>query len=499
MSGALGRQLSLNTASISLGPAPILAAADRYRGSIIDLDEGTTIGPDDFAATRQQLVALLKNHGLEPGDRVLLAVPNSPLFIVALTAILECEGSPLLVHSQTPSAELQRYAQRFGVRFLATVPKNAHNIEMIVSSTKQLSLDATTDLQWCRFSDDKIPSPSLELRGVPLHPTSGSTGLPKVALRPGFAAIEEARHYAETMAIDADDYVLSIPPLSHAYGYGTCVMLPLLTGASVVTTSQYSNKKMLAALQQFPITIMPNVPANIDLLALSPNIDYGKLRWMLAAGSMLTSSSAIKFRERVCIPVCPLYGTTETGGISVATAADDSDVDGRVGPPMDGVQVKVLPRNSADGIDPSIGKLAVRSSSMMIGYLDETGQVTSPLQDGWFETGDLARIEDDGVIHLRGRTGEMINVLGLKVVPCEVEETIARMPGVREVKVYGHQRLPRIEMVKAAVAVDPGITEMDVRQYCEENLVYYKRPQVVSLVDALPRSPAGKIVREDLP
>ena len=106
------------------------------------------------------------------------------------------------------------------------------------------------------------------LRGVPLHPTSGSTGLPKIALRPGFAAMEEARHYTATMAIDGDDTIMAIPPMSHAYGYGMCVMVPLLTGANIVSTRQFSVKLIHRALAEYPITILPTVPAMLDVLSL---------------------------------------------------------------------------------------------------------------------------------------------------------------------------------------------------------------------------------------
>jgi acyl-CoA synthetase (AMP-forming)/AMP-acid ligase II len=135
----------------------------------------------------------------------------------------------------------------------------------------------------------------------------------------------------------------------------------------------------------------------------------------------------------------------------------------------------------------------------MVGYLDDQGRITNPASEGWFETGDLARIEDDGTIHLRGRDSEVVNVSGLKVVPCEVEEAITQLPGVLEVKVYAGEHRSGTQIVKAAVAVDGAVSEADIRAHCERHLVYYKRPQVVTLVEALPRTPTGKINRDQLP
>jgi acyl-CoA synthetase (AMP-forming)/AMP-acid ligase II len=330
-----------------------------------------------------------------------------------------------------------------------------------------------------------------------MHPTSGSTGLPKIALRPAPAALEEAAHYAATMQVTARDTIVAIPPMSHAYGYGMCVMLPLLTGASIITTRAFSTALVKRAIQEFSPSIVPAVPAMLDMLAHS-GVNLSSVRWLLTAGSLMPGPSAERFRQRTGVTACPLYGTTETGGISVATAADGRDVDGRVGPPMRGVEVRLRPCDAALDAGPGVGKLLVRSTSMMAGYLDDEGNVLSVPDDGWFETGDLAQLAE-GTIHLRGRDSEVINVAGMKVVPCEIEEVIRELAGVREVKVYAQAHHSGGQIVKAAVALEPGTTEDDIYAHCQRQLVYYKRPQLVVRVDALPRTPAGKINAAQLP
>ena len=166
---------------------------------------------------------------------------------------------------------------------------------------------------------------------------------------------------------------------------------------------------------------------------------------------------------------------------------------------MDGVGALVRTSPGTPELGADVGKFLVRSSSMMAGYLDDHGRVSTPMPDGWFETGDLARLASDGMIHLRGRNSEVVNVSGLKVVPCEVEEAITRLPGVREVKVYAGEHRSGTQVVKAAVAVEDGVSEADIRAHCEQHLVYYKRPQIVTLVGTLPRTPTGKINRDELP
>lgn len=486
------------TGSDILSPAPILDAVEHYRGSILDLDLGRTLAADDFAWAREALVAGLRRYGLAPGDRVIVALANGPLFIATLTAVLSCEASPLLVHAKTPPAEILRYAQRFGARFLACEPRQDPPLTDIALATVEVPFADISTLCWATLDDSHHAPLQFPFRAVPLHPTSGSTGLPKIALRPGFAATEEARHYIETMGIDAGDTIAAIPPMSHAYGYGMCVMVPLLSGANLICTRRFSSKLIQRALHEFPVSVLPTVPAMLDVLSFGGGADLRQVRWVLTAGAMLPRRTAEQFRAKTGVVACPLYGTTETGGIAVATAADGQDVDGRVGPPMQGVSVEVRGSDGNSEWGPGVARLWVRSSSMMYGYLDERGQITQP-RDGWFETGDLARLADDATIHLRGRDSEVINVSGLKVVPCEVEEAIGTLGGVLEVKVYAGQYDTGNQIVKAAVAVENSLTAADIRAHCERHLVYYKRPQVITLLDALPRTPMGKIIRDQLP
>jgi len=479
------------------GPAAILEAVESYRGTIIDLDAGQSLSAADFAAAREALIARLAAAGLQSGDRVVLAVANGPLYIAALTGILALEASPLLVHFKAPMAELHRYARRFGARFLATEVAEASDAGEFLAAETTIPFAANGALRWGRFETADSEPPGPVLRGVPLHPTSGSTGLPKIALRPGPAAMEEAAHYAATMQVTNRDTIVAIPPMSHAYGYGMCVMLPLLTGANLISTRAFSTKSIQRAIQEFSPSIVPTVPAMLDMLALS-GVDLSSIRWLLTAGSLLPKPTAEQFRQRTGVTACPLYGTTETGGISVAVAGNGLDVDGRVGPPMRGVEVEIRPSEVAATAGPGVGKVFIRSTSMMAGYLDDQGNVTPVGAGDWFETGDLAQLVD-GTINLRGRDSEVINVSGLKVVPCEIEEVIRELPGVREVKVYAQQHRTGGQIVKAAVALDGATCEDDVYAHCQRQLVYYKRPQLVVRVEALPRTPAGKINSALLP
>jgi acyl-CoA synthetase (AMP-forming)/AMP-acid ligase II len=340
------------------------------------------------------------------------------------------------------------------------------------------------------------------LAGVPLHPTSGTTGQPKVAVRPGFAATEEARHYIETIGITSSDTIMAVAPMCHAYAYGMCVMVPLLSGAAVVSTRSFQAKTVFAGLTEEGVTILPAVPAMLDVLMFGAGDRLrGAVRTVLTAGSPLAERTAARFREKSGITVRPLYGTTETGGITVAPSGDGQLAGSCVGPPMQGVEAQVRPHPARSETAPDVGRLFISSSTMLAGDLGGADSTIDPvpLENGWFETGDLARVDSAGNIHLLGREAEVINVEGLKVIPSEVEEVIAAVPGVVEVKVYAGKRKSGGQFIKAAVVAESHVDVQTIRAACERNLVYYKRPERIIPLESLPRSAAGKIQRDQLP
>lgn len=166
---------------------------------------------------------------------------------------------------------------------------------------------------------------------------------------------------------------------------------------------------------------------------------------------------------------------------------------------MEGVEVRVAAIEEARELSPGVGRVCIRSNSMMSGYFTPHGIDDSIIENGWFETGDLGRLDAEERLHLVGREKEIINVFGMKVVPSEVEDVIGALPGVREVKAYAAMHRSGSEILQVAVAANGAVDAADVRSHCEAHLAPYKRPQVIHLVDSLPRSPLGKILRDRLP
>ncbi len=483
-----------------LSSGPILATIDNYTGSIVDVEQNLTVDAAMLARGRRSLLDKLKAEGLAAGDRAIVAISNGPLFVAALDAVLRAGASPLLVHYQLPAAEILRTAERYGAAQVLTDGGETERLAEHASRT------ARHDLGWghcdqllLRALGSSTQSDIPRLPPSPLHPTSGSTGQAKIAVRPGPCAIAEAVNYIGATDISHRDGVLVVTPMSHAYGYGLGMMTPLVSGARILSLKKFTPQVALQTLASGKATVFPAVPAILDMLMLGDGAELlAKPRLVLSAGAPLSRKTVEKFQRVTGRLISPLYGTTETGGITVGTRGATPDRYQSVGPPLAGVQVQLAPTESPE-MGAGVGRVMIRSTSMMAGYLCAQGLDRSVLGDGWFLTGDVGRMNPDGEVELLGRESEVINVAGLKVVPSDVEEVLAQYPGMKECKVYAGNGITGNQFVKAAVVTEGAFDEAKLRQYCGEQLAFYKQPVKFFRLDALPRNAAGKIVKNQLP
>lgn len=467
----------------------LLQALDRFAGSVHDLATGETLSADALRGQCDHLLREPAIAGLRLGEPVVLAVPNGPSFFSSLLSLLRAGAAPILMHSEANAAEIGRMAERCGARVAVTSFGRA----AVGDAWNRMRADS----QNCAFWEVNAAEVCLvpELTGVCLHPSSGSTGSPKVAVRPPDCAVAEATHYIETIGINSSDRILCTTPLSHAYAYGLCFVVSLLSSARILTMPAFSPRLAVRAIGAHGVSILQSVPTMFDVLARFWPSDLPGPQKTFAAGAQLSGKVAQRFENACGVRIRSLYGTTETGGISIASG---SFVDG-VGRPMAGVETTLRMLDATEFGRP-LGALRIRSSSMMAGYLN--GSVVSSGTDeaGWFETGDLAEIDEQGAIHLAGRQSDFINVFGMKVDPAEVESAIASHQKVNEVKVYRGQHGSGSEAVFAAVVSQDGFCDMEeIRRHTASLLSAHKCPHKIYFLPALPRSSVGKILPGKLP
>ncbi len=486
-----------------LAPTPLLRLFDRYNGYFHDLDRGLKVDGAGLRAGRDAIAAGLEHSsvGIAPGDRVLFAVGNGPGFIAAFIAVLSVGGSPVLLHVDTPPAELDRLSRSYDARFAICDAWTENDLAPFSESASKVRFAPDNHLTVAKLRSSGGSQRTLPLiPGMPLHPTSGTTGVPKLSARHGIAAIAEAADYQQAMGMDADDTILCVVPMSHAYGFGMAAMMSVVSGASIISSRRFQPHAVFKALREFPITTFPAVPAMLHLLLVASRGRIGGLpRRVLSAGAPLAEHTAREFFEKNGQTAWSLYGSTETGGICVDVEAPADAAPGSVGPPMAPVSVEIRPLPDTANWKAGIGRVSVKSPSMMAGYLTPDGIDTSSVRDGWFENGDLGYLDESGRVHLVGRESEVVNVFGMKVIPSEVESVIRDFPGVADVKVYAGQHRSGSQIVKAAIACSPSLDLAALRAHCVANLVAYKRPELIIPLEALPRTPTGKIIREQLP
>jgi acyl-CoA synthetase (AMP-forming)/AMP-acid ligase II len=485
-----------------LSPSPILDLFEKYSGTFRDLDRGLALNGGQLRSARGSLAEFLtgKKVGLAPGDRVLLAVGNGPGFILAFVAVLSVGGSPVLLHVDTPPAELDRLSRSYDARFALCDAWSENDLSPLSDSVWSLEYapGAQMTIASVRSHAESERRRLPPIAGIPLHPTSGTTGIPKLSARHGAAAIAEAANYREAMGMGPEDTILCVVPMSHAYAFGMAAMMSLVSGASIVSSRRFQPHAVFRALRDYPITTFPAVPAMLHLLLVaSRGRIEGLPRRVLSAGAPLAEHTARAFLEKNSQTAWSLYGSTETGGICVDVEAPADAAPGSVGPKMRPVSVEIRPLPDTRDWQPGVGRVAVKSPSMMAGYLTPDGIDSTAVRDGWFENGDLGFI-DAGRVHLVGRESEVVNVFGMKVIPSEVESVIRDFPGVSDVKVYAGQHRSGSQIVKAAVA-GASIDVAALREHCAGNLVAYKRPEIIIPLEALPRTPTGKIIRDQLP
>jgi len=272
-------------------------------------------------------------------------------------------------------------------------------------------------------------------------------------------------------------------------------------GAVLVLDVRFQLDEMLESIKTNRISMFFSVPAvYLRLLSLADIEErFRSLRYCFTAVAPMPLVVARQWRERLGRPIYEGYGLTETSPF----ASYNHDIDyreGSVGSPIENVEMKIV---DPDGLELPVGEqgeIAIKGPNVMLGYFRRPEETAQVMRDGWFLTGDIGKRDHDGHFYLVDRAKDMINVSGFKVWPREVEEVLLQHPSVSEVGVIGVADPVSGEAVKAFAVLKPGesIRERDLIDYARGRIAVYKAPRFVEFIDALPRNPAGKVLKREL-
>jgi acyl-CoA synthetase (AMP-forming)/AMP-acid ligase II len=304
--------------------------------------------------------------------------------------------------------------------------------------------------------------------------------------------------------VTADDTLVGVLPLFHIYGLTVVMNAVLRNGATLITMPRFDLEGFLGLVEEHRATKAHLVPPIVLALAKSPVVerfDLSSLTLVNSGAAPLSAELQEAAARRIDCPVVQGYGMTESSPVTHATPLDPARHRvGSIGPPVPNTECRIVDTMSGDELGAGEeGEVCVRGPQVMRGYLDDPEATAATVDDdGWLHTGDVGRADDDGYVVLVDRVKELIKYKGYQVAPAELEAVLVQHPAVAEAAVVGRPDEEAGEVPKAFVALSGEATEEEIMAFVADRVAPYKRLRALEVVDEIPKSPSGKILRRVL-
>jgi long-chain acyl-CoA synthetase len=303
--------------------------------------------------------------------------------------------------------------------------------------------------------------------------------------------------------LSEEDVVMGCLPLFHVFGLTCGLNASVLKGACLTLIPRFDAGKALEVVARDKVTVFEGVPtmyAGMLHAEGAAEADMSSLRTCISGGSAMPVEVMKNFEKTFDCVVLEGYGLSETSPVASFNQPGQERKPGSIGTPVRGVEMKLVDDDRADVGQGEVGEIAIRGENIMKGYWGREEDTAEAIKDGWFTTGDMAKVDEDGYFFIVDRKKDLIIRGGYNVYPREVEEALYEHEGVAEVAVIGIPDDDLGEEVGAAVALKPGsdATEEELQAFAKERLAAYKYPRAIWLVDELPKGPTGKILRREV-
>jgi long-chain acyl-CoA synthetase len=463
----------------------------------------TAIHQDDVALTYTALerasalvAGLLEAHGFEPGDRVGVMLPNVAYFPIVYYGALRAGAAIVPMNVLLKEREVAFYMADSGAKvlfvwheFADAAHAGARDAEVIV--VEPGSFDALLAGSEPGTTAERAPDDT----AVVLY-TSGTTGTPKGAELTHANLAENVAVCLELFELGPDGVLLGGLPLFHAFGQTCGLNAAMAAGGSLSLLPRFDAGKALGIIQRDRVTVFEGVPTMYSAMLHHPDeFDTSSLQLCVSGGAAMPVEVLRAFERRFECTVLEGYGLSETSPVASFSRRDRERKPGSIGLPVRGVEMRIV-----DPLD-GVGEIAIRGHNVMKGYWNKPDATASAIDaDGWFHTGDLARVDEDGYFFIVDRKKEMIIRGGFNIYPREIEEVLHEHPAVMEAAVVGVPHDELGEEVGAAVVLKPGhdADANEIRRFVKERVAAYKYPRRVWFEDALPKGPTGKILRREI-
>lgn len=501
-------------------------------------DQSMTYAELDAASTA--FAAGLLDHGLQRGDRVGIYVQNDPAFVIGLVGTWKAGGAAVAINPMNKARELTYLLSDSGATALlclddlydqvvkdviagpdstirtvitcSSLDHQSRNDERVLGGTTKHTPEDTLDLDSlvAQYSGRQLPDPGLAAGDLAvLTYTSGTTGQPKGAMNTHGNLAFNAQTYRDWMHLEQGDPVLAIAPLFHITGLVGAVMIAFLLPGPLVLAHRFEPSVMLDAIKEHrPAFTIAAITAFLALAAApgaTPE-DFASFKVLYTGGAPVAPAVADRLEKVFGSYIHNFYGLTETNSPShgvprgVRAPVDPASGALSVGVPVYNTVVRVIDDAGNDVPFGEIGEFATSGPQVVPGYWNRPDATAASLPGGELRTGDVGFMTEDGWFFLVDRKKDMINASGYKVWPREVEDVLYTHPAVREAAVVGVADDYRGETVRAFVSLVEGesVTPEELIEFAKSQMAAYKYPREVRILDELPKTVTGKILRREL-
>ena len=442
------------------------------------------------------VAGLLHSRGVGPGDRVGIMLPNVAYFPVCYYGALRAGAAIVPMNVLLKEREVAFYMADSDAKvlfvwheFADAAHAGAHDTEVIVVEPPAFdALLAGSDPAETvdRESDDTA---------VVLY-TSGTTGTPKGAELTHANLSENVAVCLELFELGPDGVLLGALPLFHAFGQTCGLNAAMAAGSSLSLLPRFDAGKALDIIKNDRVTVFEGVPTMYSAMLHHPDdFDTTSLRICVSGGAAMPVEVLHAFERRFDCMILEGYGLSETSPVASFSRRDRERKPGSIGLPVRGVEMRLV--DEEDGV----GEIAIRGHNVMKGYWNKPDATAQAIDgDGWFHTGDMARVDGEGYFFIVDRKKEMIIRGGFNIYPREIEEVLHEHPDVMEAAVVGVPHDELGEEVGAAVVLKPGhdADADEIKSFVKARVAAYKYPRQVWFKDALPKGPTGKILRREI-
>jgi long-chain acyl-CoA synthetase len=459
---------------------------------------------DDLSA---RLAALLQERGLEQGDRVGLMLPNVPQFPVAYYGILRAGGVVVPMNVLLKRREIAFFLEDSGATLLLAWHGFAEEAGAgaAEAGTELIEVEPESLAATLRALDPStaVADTAEEDTAVILY-TSGTTGRPKGAELTHANLSRNADVSARTTSEIAEgDVVLGALPLFHSLGQTVAMNASLGVGACLTLVPKFDPGEVLETIQRDRVTHFYGVPTMYGAVLHHPGrerFDTSSLRTCITGGASMPVEVLHGFEDAFGAKVMEGYGLSETSPVACSNHPDRERKAGSIGTPIEGVEIRVVDEDDNEVEQGEAGEIVIRGHNIMKGYWRRPDATEEAMRGGWFHSGDIGRVDEDGYFYIVDRKKDLIIRGGYNVYPREVEEVLYEHPKIREAAVVGIPHDEWGEEVGAAVVLHEGeeLPADEVCAYVKERIAAYKYPRVVWFIDDLPKGPTGKILKREI-